>query len=144
MMDNAFRYVIDYGITLGSSYPYQQKTGSSCQYSRRMSLYSIKSSKIIYGDCSALVQTLGVRPVTVVVSVDINFLFYRTGVLNACGSSINHAIQLVGYYKDSSSAYYIGKNSWGTTWGQQGFIYIDANLQNGNLCSVCAYPQYPL
>lgn len=84
------------------------------------------------------------RPVTVVVSVDINFLFYRSGVLNVCGKNINHALQLVGYYKDANTAYYIGKNSWGTMWGQQGFVQIDANIQNGNLCSICEYPQYPL
>jgi len=80
----------------------------------------------------------------VVVSADINFLFYRSGVLNVCGKNINHALQLVGYYKDKKTAYYIGKNSWGTNWGQQGFVHIDANIQNGNLCSVCEYPQYPL
>ncbi len=65
-------------------------------------------------------------------------------MLNVCGKNINHALQLVGYYKDENTAYYIGKNSWGNIWGQQGFVHIDANIQNGNLCSVCEYPQYPL
>jgi C1A family cysteine protease len=84
-----------------------------------------------------LTQALTLHPVTVVVSVDINFIFYSSGILNTCGSTINHAIQLVGYYKSSSQSYYIGKNSWGTAWGQQGFVYIDANSKSGNLCSVC-------
>lgn len=77
-----------------------------------------------------------------VVSVNIAFVFYSSGVLNSCGTEINHAIQLVGYYKDSNQAYYIGKNSWGVAWGDQGFVKIDANMNAGNLCNVCAYPQY--
>ena len=79
---------------------------------------------------------------TVVVSVDLSFIFYGDGVLNTCGENINHAIQLVGYYKDQGRNYYIGKNSWGVGWGEGGFIKIDAKVRNGNLCSVCAYPQY--
>ena len=54
---------------------------------------------------------------TVVVSVDLSFIFYGDGVLNTCGENINHAIQLVGYYKDQGRNYYIGKNSWGVGWG---------------------------
>lgn len=74
--------------------------------------------------------------------MNIGFIFYSSGILNSCGTDINHAIQLVGYYKDSNQAYYIGKNSWGTAWGENGFIKIDALKNGGNLCSVCAYPQY--
>jgi KDEL-tailed cysteine endopeptidase len=143
MMDNAFRYVIDYGVALESQYGYVGTSGS-CKYrADTMKAYSISRSTIIYNDCPGLVRVLKERPVTVVVSVDMSFIFYGQGVLNSCGTSINHAIQLVGYYKNSSSSYYLGKNSWGVAWGQQGFIKIDATLNNSNLCSVCAYPQYP-
>lgn len=142
MMDSAFRYVINNGITTNSFYPYQATTNSCSFQKTTMQSYSIKSSKIIYNDCSALTSLLQKQPVTVVVSVNIFFIFYSEGILNSCGTVINHAIQLVGYYKDSQKAYYVGKNSWGPEWGQKGFVNIDANVQNGNLCNVCAYPQY--
>ena len=74
--------------------------------------------------------------------MNIAFLFYSEGVLNSCGEDINHAIQLVGYYKDESREYYVGKNSWGVAWGEKGFVKIDARVKGGNLCNVCAYPQY--
>ena len=150
-MDNAFRYILANGITTSSLYPYQYKT-SSCNYNKNtmkplsVQSFSISASKIIFGDCNALEKVLKVRPVTVVVSVDISFIFYSSGVLNTCGNNINHAIQLVGIYRETGSssnkAYYIGKNSWGVSWGMGGFIYIDALEKNGNLCSVCTYPQY--
>jgi C1A family cysteine protease len=35
----------------------------------------------------------------------------------------------MGYYEDNQKRYYIGKNSWGTAWGEQGFVKIDASVQ---------------
>jgi hypothetical protein len=141
-MDNAFKYVIDNGITLSSLYAYTQNT-ANCRYSRTsMQSFTISSSKILFNDCPALQTLLKTKPTTVVISADMNFIFYSSGILNNCGSTINHAVQLVGFYKDSQKSYYIGKNSWGTAWGQNGFINIDATVQNGNLCNVCTYPQY--
>ena len=107
-----------------------------------MKSFSISRSRILFSDCPGLKKELGRQPVTVVISADLSFIFYGEGILNTCGEEINHAIQLVGYYKDSSKSYYIGKNSWGVAWGQRGFIKIDANAKQGNLCSVCAYPQF--
>jgi C1A family cysteine protease len=80
----------------------------------------------------------------VVISADVNFIFYKSGILNTCGEIINHAIQLVGIIKNSTSNYYIGRNSWGVQWGDGGYVYIDSKIKNGNLCNVCTYPQYPL
>jgi cathepsin L len=49
---------------------------------------------------------------------------YISGILRCPPSSpINHAVLLVGY----TSEYWIIKNSWGTDWGQGGFIYISRN-----------------
>jgi len=141
-MNNAFQYIIANGITLSSLYPYTQST-STCRYNRAtMQSFSISTSKVFYNDCSALQTLLKSKPTTVVISADMSFIFYSSGVLNTCGTSINHAVQLIGFYKDSQQSYYIGKNSWGTSWGQNGFIKIDATVQNGNLCNVCTYPQY--
>lgn len=53
-MDNAFRYVRDYGITTSLQYPYTGIT-NACALGSSSSPYSIKESKIIYSDCSALV-----------------------------------------------------------------------------------------
>jgi len=57
---------------------------------------------------------------------------YRSGVFNTCGTSINHAVLLVGVVGGSWKI----KNSWGTSWGENGFI----RLASGNTCGVCAQP----
>jgi KDEL-tailed cysteine endopeptidase len=90
--------------------------------------FNIKESKVIENDCSALSVILKERPVSVVISANPSFIFYRSGILNECGAVINHSLQLVGLMSDSSGSYYIGKNSWGSQWGDQGYIYINSLL----------------
>lgn len=142
-MDNAFKYVVKEGITVQSVYPFQQKV-KKCGFSKStMPGFTITGSQIIYNDCSALTDILQKRPVSVVISANPSFIFYKQGILNDCGSTINHALQLVGLIKNSKQGYYIGKNSWGTNWGQSGYVFIDSLVKNGNLCNVCSYPQYP-
>jgi cathepsin X len=48
---------------------------------------------------------------------------------------INHEISVVGYGRDSvtSEPYWIGRNSWGTYWGLQGFFYMAMGAANTNL-----------
>jgi len=50
---------------------------------------------------------------------------YNGGVLTAdqCGSDVDHAIQLTGYSSDQGG-YWIVRNSWGSDWGQSGFIWL--------------------
>lgn len=62
--------------------------------------FSISKSNIIYGNCKALVSVLKERPISVVISANIAFIFYQSGILNSCGSVINHALQLVGIVKN--------------------------------------------
>jgi len=64
--------------------------------------------------------------------------FYSGGVVtpSQCGRSVDHCVQMVGYDLTKSPGYYIVRNSWGTDWGMQGFIY----LQTGSdTCLVADY-----
>ena len=66
-------------------------------------------------------------PLSVCVSVDSSFQAYNGGIFNNCGStSINHAVVLVGW-DDSlgSNGVWIMRNSWGTNWGEDGYMYIE-------------------
>jgi cathepsin L len=144
MMNNAFQYVVDNGLTLESYYPYQQ-VARNCKYDPNvMPHFSIKGSIVIERDCNALAGILKQRPVSVVISANPSFIFYQKGILNSCGKNINHALQLVGMVKNYEESYYIGKNSWGVAWGMKGYVFIDSSEEAGNLCSVCEFPQYPI
>merc|ERR1712203_1239366 len=56
---------------------------------------------------------------------------YTGGVLTsaACGSmgadSQDHCVQAVGFNSTAPTPYWIVRNSWASTWGDQGFIYLE-------------------
>lgn len=70
------------------------------------------------------------KPLSVTVDAS-NWSSYRSGVFNNCGTSINHAVLLVGLQSNEWKI----KNSWGTSWGEGGYI----RLASGNTCGVCSY-----
>lgn len=65
---------------------------------------------------------------------------YQSGIMNSaekCGFNANHAVLVVGYGTDQYAGdYFILKNSWGTTWGEEGYARVAANTQNGNVCAL--------
>jgi len=66
-------------------------------------------------------------PVEAQVYTDSNFQAYRGGVFNACADeTTNHAILLVGWDDNlGTNGCWILKNSWGTNWGEDGYMYIE-------------------
>jgi len=74
------------------------------------------------------------RPVSVAVDAT-NWSAYKTGVFSNCKTSLNHGVLLVGL----TDQHWKIKNSWGVTWGEQGFM----RLARGNTCGVCNKASYP-
>ena len=66
----------------------------------------------------------------VAISVDASkWSDYTGGVMtsDSCSSSprsMDHAVQLVGYNADADVPYWIVRNSWASSWGEDGFIYL--------------------
>lgn len=98
-------------------------------------------------NCTALTSLLGGRVLSVAVAAGSSeWMHYTGGILNTCGasSSIDHGVTLVGAYQDDKVNYWTIKNSWGTGWGENGYIRLDRSVSNGNLCLVCSYGFYPV
>ena len=55
--------------------------------------------------------------------------------------SINHAVLVVGYGDDNGDEYWLVKNSYGTSWGEKGYIKIARN--ENNMCGIATWPIYP-
>jgi len=64
-----------------------------------------------------------------------NFQFYDSGVFSDCGTQLDHGVTLVGY----TSEFWIVRNSWGSSWGEQGYI----RLARGNTCGLANVASYP-
>jgi cathepsin L len=137
LMDDAFQYIISNGgIDTESSYPYTAEDGT-CSYSASNSGATIKGyTDVNSGDEGDLQKKVAATPTSVAIDASHNsFQFYTSGVYNEpdCSTSqLDHGVLAVGYGHDSSSGsdYWLVKNSWGTDWGQQGYIWMSRNANN--------------
>merc|ERR1712178_567954 len=80
------------------------------------------------------------QPVSIAIQADqSSFQHYTSGILSGnCGTNLDHGVLAVGY--DSGAGYWLVKNSWGTSWGDQGYIKLS---QTGNVCGILSQPVYP-
>jgi cathepsin L len=147
-MDNAFKYIIaNGGIDTESSYPYTAKNGN-CRYSASNIGAKVSSYRdVSRGSESALQSAVGtVGPISVAIDAShASFQHYTSGVYyeSACSStSLDHGVLAVGYGQDGSSNYWIVKNSWGASWGTQG--YINMAKDRNNNCGIATQASYPV
>jgi len=134
-MDNAFKFVHDHGILLESEYPYTGKKGNCA---KREGGFKISSFTDI-SNCKALLNGIQSRPISVAVDAT-NFNTYHSGVFHNCATKLNHGVLLVG----TKGGDWIVKNSWGTTWGEKGYItLLGGSDSSKNTCGICNVASYP-
>merc|ERR1711874_170206 len=94
-------------------------------------------------DEDALKSAVSQQPVSVAIEADKSaFQFYSGGVLDnsACGTNLDHGVLVVGYGTDGGKDYWKVKNSWGASWGEQGYIRM---VRDKNQCGIAQQPSYP-
>jgi C1A family cysteine protease len=94
---------------------------------------------------SALAQ----QPVSVAIEADQTaFQFYSNGVLTAaCGTQLDHGVLAVGYGTLNGVDYYKVKNSWGASWGMDGYILLGRGSKYNNgqgQCGILLAASYPI
>jgi cathepsin L len=147
LMDNAFRYIIaNKGLDTEASYGYTAKDGT-CHYTAANSGAHISSYKdVSAGSEAALLTAVTQQPISVAIDASHNsFQLYKSGVYYeaACSATrLDHGVLAVGYGTDGSSDYWIVKNSWGTSWGMQGYINMARNRNNN--CGIATMASYPI
>jgi C1A family cysteine protease len=150
MMDNAFTWVKkNGGLCTESSYPYESSSGSapSCVTSSCSKAVTITGhTDVAENDESALEDAVAQQPVSVAIEADQSvFQLYESGVLkdSSCGTALDHGVLVVGYGTDSGTKYWKVKNSWGSTWGEEGYIRMEKDTGGSGMCGVASIPSYP-
>ncbi len=141
--DRAFRWIQNNGgLCSEGEYPYVSGTTLKAGVCDQSCLPVTGSQVSGWSDLSAtndaMMTALATQPVSIAIEADQrSFQFYSSGVFPAseCGTNLDHAVLAVGY--DSNS--YKVKNSWGTSWGDQGYIYLEKSAsaeKNGGTCGM--------
>lgn len=145
-MEGAFKFIIENGQCAASSYPYTAKDGSchSCTaVAHASSCYDVKPN-----DQLSLKAAVAKQPVAVAISADTKyFQSYSSGVLTSstCYTSLDHGVLTVGYGEENGQKYWLVKNSWGTSWGDQGYVKIgrSESTNNAGICGIAMDPSFP-
>ena len=137
-----FAYVKSHGMAASSTYPYTAHDGK-CSYSKSDEVAGIKSFvRLPTNNYTALMHAVAtVGPIAISVDAE-PWSFYSHGVFDGgafskkCGTTIDHAVQLVGYGTDDASGkdYWLVRNSWGEGWGESGYIRVERFGEGNEPC----------
>jgi len=86
-----------------------------------------------------MMAAIAQQPVSIAIEADQKeFQLYKSGVFSgACGANLDHGVLVVGYGSESGGDYYLVKNSWSTTWGDNGYIKLGRGSQYNNGAGQC-------
>jgi C1A family cysteine protease len=137
----AYQYVQSAGgIDSYANYPYTAGGGqaNNCEFPQGSVVTNVANYNSISGESGEYQQLSSASGGPVSICVDASsWQNYQGGVLTSCGNNVDHCVQLTGYYNyGSSNAYWNVRNSWGTDWGQNGYIWIAIGQ---DLCSIGDY-----
>jgi C1A family cysteine protease len=140
--ETAYQYVVKAGgIETSASYPYTSGGGNTgiCKFNQQQVAVKITGYKSVAKGETNLKAALNNGPVSVCLAADA-FQSYRSGILKSCPGQVDHCVQAVGYDDSNSPPYWIIRNSWATSWGEQGYIRVESGK---DLCKISDDVTYP-
>jgi len=141
LMDQAFEYIEKNPLELESAYPYTARDGT-CKYVKTKGVGKVVGyTDVPQNSVAQMKAALMKQPVAVAIEADqAAFQTYTTGVLTkGCGTSLDHGVLAVGYGTENGVDYFLVKNSWSASWGDNGYIKIGQN----NVCGILLAASYP-
>ena len=116
-----------------SDYPYVSGTTkeaqSTCNYDESKGVVNTTGYNQVSADVDSIknaIKTVG--PVSIAINAETKvFQTYKSGVITEsdnCPTKIDHAVLAVGYGYDGDQGYFIVRNSWNTTWGDNGYVKL--------------------
>ena len=145
----AFNYYKNFYAESEAAYPYTGVDGSCAYNANNTTGVNVTSWAWVPPQSAVDMQTALVQqPLSISIQANqLCFQMYSSGVFDnaKCGTNLDHAVLAAGYGTDSASglAYWLVKNSWGTSWGEQGYIRIAQVATGDGLCGCQMEPLYP-
>jgi hypothetical protein len=134
-MHDAFAFLQTTQFCTAQSYPYTAVKGTcrktSCQGTIKNSGYTFVNGE------AGLMSALGAGPVAIALDAS-TWGSYRSGIVTSCGAGMNHAVVLSAYQAGNNA--WVIRNSWGSGWGEAGYIRL---IQGRNMCNLTYKSSYP-
>jgi hypothetical protein len=142
-MDNAYQWVLkahDGKIVTEASYPYVSGEGEVPTCSMAGTVFGAQITgyeNIAHNEDTMATWVYSNGPLSIAVDAT-SFQTYNSGILTNCISQqIDHGVLIVGFDDNNSPPYWIIKNSWGASWGEEGYIRV---AKGSNQCLITSYP----
>ncbi|CAN7064388.1 unnamed protein product [Brassica oleracea var. botrytis] len=148
LMDKAFNYIAQKGITGDDDYPFLEEDGI-CQFEDEPVIKIRGYQCVPRNNELALREAVSRQPVSVGVAWHLDsIIHYSSGVYDEpyCGINMNHAVTIVGYgTSPEGKDYWLAKNSWGASWGENGYVRLRRDVEwREGMCGLAQYACYPV
>ncbi|KAJ4974678.1 hypothetical protein NE237_007852 [Protea cynaroides] len=150
LMDYGYEFVkSNGGLTTEMNYPYKAQDGSCDSSKQNDPLVTIDGHQDVPANNeNALLKAVANQPVSIAIDASGNaFQFYSEGVFTGpCGTGLDHGVAIVGYGATADGTkYWIVRNSWGSDWGEQGYIRMKRGIAaKHGTCGLAMQPSYPI
>lgn len=155
----AMKYIMHAGIQTTKEFQYEatdlpcpaalQMDAIPSQGAARAQFGLVGWSTLPANRAKPLMQALAAHgPVAISVAANFDWFMYGGGIVDTCDDSdpiVNHAVVLVGYGKDANVGFWTVQNSWGSSWGEDGFIrvlrFLDGHDADDHYCGWDTKPE---
>ncbi|XP_072418123.1 digestive cysteine proteinase 2-like [Chiloscyllium punctatum] len=125
---------------------YMNRPGDYCRFESDKIAAKITAHKWVWGGEAALEQAVReIGPITAVINASLkSFQHYKGGVYydENCNGYVTDEVLVVGFGIEDGMKYWLVKNSWGTDWGDDGYIKIAKD--RGNHCEIASFVRHPI
>lgn len=122
-------------------------TPGACEAVTKYSKYYVGDYGSVWGADNMKAEIFARGPISCGIQATTTFESYSGGIYSEHIDFpfINHEIAVVGWGVENGVEYWIGRNSWGTYWGEKGFFRIKMNSDNLGIETDCTYgvPKLP-